>query len=59
MKDKLTALMMAAQNGHLEVVKALIEAGAHVYLGSHVCYLVAAYVTKSNSKSAYHSFVCC
>ena len=46
MKDYPTALMMAAQNGHLEVVKALIEAGAHVNLGSRVCYLITAYVTE-------------
>ena len=29
--------MMAAQDGHLEVVKALIEAGANVNLGDEVC----------------------
>ena len=33
----MTALMMAAQGGHLEVVKALIEAGADVKLRDEVC----------------------
>ena len=37
--------MMAAHNGHLEVVKALIEAGADVNVIDDVCYLVIAYVT--------------
>ena len=37
MKDEETALMMAAQGGHLEIVKALIEAGADVNLRDGVC----------------------
>ena len=37
MKGAQTALMMAAQGGHLEVVKALIEAGADVNLRDEVC----------------------
>ena len=52
MKSQGTALMMAAGGGHLEVVKALIEAGADVNLRDVVGYLVNAYVTESNSKSA-------
>ena len=49
MKGARTALMMAAKSGHLEVVKALIEAGADVNLKSNdwVCYLGNAYVTES------------
>ena len=31
------ALMMAARGGHLEIVKALIEAGADVNLRYEVC----------------------
>ena len=44
--------MMAARDGHLEVVKALIETGADVNLRDEVGYLDIAYVTESNSKSA-------
>ena len=36
MQRRQTALMKAAQGGHLEIVKALIEAGADVNLISHV-----------------------
>ena len=50
MKGEVTALMMAAQGGHLEVVKALIEAGADVNLRT-VCYLVIAYISESILKS--------
>ena len=52
MKDEETALMMAAEGGHVEVVKALIEAGAVVNLRTRVCYLCMAYVSESHSKSA-------
>ena len=52
MKDERTALMMAAQGGHMEVVKALIEAGADVNLRICVC-LCMVYVSESHSKSAY------
>ena len=45
--------MMAAQGNHVEVVKALIEAGVDVNLGTMVCYLGMAYVSESHSKSAY------
>ena len=38
MKDGQTALMVAVRGGHLEVVKALIEAGADVNLIDKVCY---------------------
>ena len=48
MKDEETALMMAAQGGHVEVVKALIEAGADVNLSKRVCYLGMAYVSTSS-----------
>ena len=44
--------MKAAQGSHLEVVKALIQAGADVNLRDEVGYLVIAYVAESNSKSA-------
>ena len=37
MKGGKTALIMAAEDGHLEVVKALIEAGADVNLRDRVC----------------------
>ena len=47
MKGEQTTLMMAAQGGHVEVVKALIEAGADVNLRKRVCYLSMAYVSKS------------
>ena len=45
MKGEQTALMMAAQGGHVEVVKALIEAGVGVNLRKWVCYLGMAYVS--------------
>ena len=41
--------MMASEGGHLEVAKALIQAGADVNLKDVVGYLVIAYVTESNS----------
>ena len=44
--------MMAAQGDYLEVVKALIQAGADVNLRDEVDYLIVAYVTESNSKLA-------
>ena len=53
MKDEETALMVAAQGCHVEVVKALSEAGADVNLTNWVCYLCMAYVSESHSKSAY------
>ena len=53
MKDERTALMMAAQGGHMEVVNALVEAGADVNLGTRVCYLGMAYVSEPHFKSAY------
>ena len=53
MKDEETALIVAAQGGHVEVVKALIEAGVDVNLRKRVCCLGMAYVSKSHSKSAY------
>ena len=62
MKDERTVLMMAVEGGHVEVVKALVEAGADVNLRTKVCYLGMAYVSESHSKSAYFSFislVCC
>ena len=37
MKGAQKALMMAAQGGHLEVAKALIEAGADVNFRNEVC----------------------
>ena len=49
MKDGKTALMMAAEGGHLEVVKALIEAGADVNLHHSVCWLVITYINCVNS----------
>ena len=45
MKDGETALMMAAQGGHMEVVIVLIEAGANVNPRKRVCYLGMAYVS--------------
>ena len=45
--------MMAAEGGHMEVVKALIEAGADVNLRKRVCCLCMVYVIESHSKSAY------
>ena len=50
MKYGQTVLIMAAKGGRLEVVKALIEAGADVNLIDEVCYLFIAYVTESNCK---------
>ena len=53
MKVTQTALMMAARGGQLEVVKALIEAGADVNLKAKVlvCCLGIAYLTESIIKS--------
>ena len=53
MKDERTALMMAAQGGHVEMVKALVEAGGDVNLRIWVCCLCMAYVSESHSISAY------
>ena len=58
MKGKRTALMMAAQDGHLEVVKVLIEAGADVNLGTRVCCLVIGYISESILKSVAMSVGC-
>ena len=45
--------MMATQGDHVEVVKALVEAGADVNLRARVCYLGTAYVSESHSKLTY------
>ena len=56
MKD---ALMMAARRGHLEVVKALIEAGADINHkpDARVCYLGIAYITESIIESVCQIYV--
>ena len=48
MEGEQTAVMMAAQVGHVKVVKALIEAGADVNLRTKVCYIFMAYVSESS-----------
>ena len=61
MQSKQTALMMAAEGGHLEVVEALIKAGADVYLRTLVCYMVMALSLSQilNQHVSFISLVCC
>ena len=37
LQDGLTAVMVASKNGHLEVVKELLKAGADITMHSKVC----------------------
>lgn len=43
-KDGLTALLMAAQNGHWEVVSTLLDGGADASIASEVCTYVHTYM---------------